>query len=141
MNDRTIRNGLPLLPVRPGAAQVTSELVQQLREELPFDPPMATIRVELPAHLRALAKIAEHEVRVDVAGPATVRAALDALEARYPALLGTIRDHATGERRAFLRYFADMQDISHDSPDRALPAAVADGREPLIVLGAVAGGR
>jgi len=101
---------------------------------------MATIRVELPAHLRALAKIAGHEVSVEVAELATVRGALDALEAMYPALLGTIRDHEKGERRAFLRYFACMQDISHDSPDAALPAAVADGREPLIVLGAVAGG-
>jgi hypothetical protein len=101
---------------------------------------MTTIRVELPAHLRVLAKVPGHEVSVEVAVPATVRGVLDALEAAYPALLGTIRDHGTGERRAYMRLFACQQDISHDSMDAELPAAVVNGKEPLIVLGAVAGG-
>jgi sulfur-carrier protein len=96
--------------------------------------------VELPAHLRVLAGIAGHEVRVEVAVPATVRGALDAIEAAYPMLRGTIRDHGTLQRRAFLRFFACQRDISHDSPDAVLPDAVAEGREPLIILGAVAGG-
>ena len=98
------------------------------------------VRVELPAHLRTLARIAGHEVRVEAAGPPTVRTVLDALEAAYPMLRGTIRDHATQQRRAFLRFFACQQDISLDSPDAPLPAAVANGTEPLIILGAVAGG-
>ncbi|MGA1982123.1 MAG: MoaD/ThiS family protein [Acidobacteriaceae bacterium] len=104
---------------------------------------MATvqIRVELPAHLRTLGRIAGHEVALDVPAPPTVRGALDALEAAYPMLLGTVRDQVTQERRAFLRFFACQQDISFDSPDAPLPAAVVDGREPLIILGAVAGGR
>lgn len=101
---------------------------------------MPTIRVELPAHLRVLAQIAGHEVCVDVPAPATVRGVLDELEAAYPALLGTIRDHGTGERRAYMRLFACQQDISHDSPNAELPAAMANGKEPLIILGAVAGG-
>jgi molybdopterin synthase sulfur carrier subunit len=101
---------------------------------------MTAIRVELPAHLRTLARIAGHEVCVEVAGAPTVRTTLDALEAAYPMLSGTIRDHVTKERRAFLRFFCCQQDISHDSPDAPLPAAVVNGREPLIVLGAVAGG-
>ena len=100
-----------------------------------------TIRVELPAHLRTLAHISGHEVRVQVPGEPTVRAVLDALEAEFPMLCGTIRDHVTLERRAFLRFFACMQDISFDPTDAPLPAAVVDGREPLIILGAVAGGR
>jgi molybdopterin converting factor small subunit len=101
---------------------------------------MAAIRVELPAHLRALAKIPGHEVCVEVAAPATVRAVLDALEAAYPALLGTIRDQVTLQRRAFLRFFACQQDISFEPVDAELPRAVVNGREPLIILGAVAGG-
>jgi sulfur-carrier protein len=101
---------------------------------------MAAIRIELPAHLRALAKIAGHEVCVEVNAPVTVRGVLDALEEMYPALLGTIRDHGTGERRAYMRLFACQLDISHDSMDVALPKAVVEGNEPLIVLGAVAGG-
>ncbi|HEY4380945.1 MAG TPA: MoaD/ThiS family protein [Acidobacteriaceae bacterium] len=101
---------------------------------------MPTIRVELPAHLRTLARISGHEAAVEVSGPATVAATLDALEASYPMLAGTIRDHTTRERRAFLRFFACQQDISFDPPDTPLPAAVANGREPLIILGAVAGG-
>lgn len=96
------------------------------------------IRVLLPAHLRQLAHC-DKEVQVDVAA-ATPRAVLDALEARYPVLCGTIRDSRTGERRAFVRFFACEEDISHESPDAALPAAVADGREPFMVVGAMAGG-
>ena len=101
---------------------------------------MTTIRVELPAHLRVLARISGHEVSVEVSAPATVRVVLDALEAAYPMLCGTIRDHVTLQRRAFLRFFACQQDLSLDSPDAPLPAAVVNGREPLIILGAVAGG-
>jgi sulfur-carrier protein len=98
------------------------------------------IRVELPAHLRTLARVSGHEVAVDVAEPPTVAATLDALEAAYPMLAGTIRDHDTRERRAFLRFFACQQDISFSPADAPLPAAIVDGREPLIILGAVAGG-
>jgi hypothetical protein len=101
---------------------------------------MSTIRVELPAHLRTLGRIAGREVALDVPAPPTVRGVLDALEAAYPMLRGTIRDHVTQQRRAFLRFFACQQDISLDSPDTPLPDAVANGREPLIILGAVAGG-
>ena len=97
------------------------------------------IRVELPPHLRTLAKVSG-EVQLDVPGPATPRAVLDALEARYPVLRGTIRDHVTHERRAFIRFFACSQDLSHDSPDTPLPAPVAQGTEPFIILGAIAGG-
>lgn len=97
------------------------------------------VRVELPYHLRRLAGV-EREVTLDIDGPVTQRAVLDALEARYPALRGTIRDHATQKRRPFLRLFACEQDLSHEPPDAPLPAAVADGSEPLIVVGAVAGG-
>jgi hypothetical protein len=101
---------------------------------------MPIIRAELPAHLRTLARISGHEVALDVLAPPTVRATLDALEAAYPMLRGTVRDQVTGERRAFLRFFACQQDISLESMDAPLPAAVAGGREPLIILGAVAGG-
>ena len=97
------------------------------------------IRVELPPHLRTLAKVSG-EVQLDVPGPATPRAVLDALEARYPTLRGTIRDHVTHERRAFIRFFACSEDLSHDSPDTPLPASVAQGVEPFIILGAIAGG-
>ncbi len=97
------------------------------------------IRVELPHHLRTLASISGHEVSILVAQP-TVGAVLDALESEYPMLCGTIRDHGTLQRRAFLRFFACMQDISLEPADATLPDAVRDGREPLIVLGAVAGG-
>ena len=97
------------------------------------------IRVELPPHLRTLAKVSG-EVQLDVAGPPTPAAVLDALEARYPVLRGTIRDHVTHERRAFIRFFACSQDLSHDSPDTPLPAPVAQGAEPFIILGAIAGG-
>jgi hypothetical protein len=98
-----------------------------------------TIRVGLPAHLRTLAKV-NGEVRLDLAGPATQRAVLDALEARYPVLRGTIRDHGTKRRRAFVRFFACGEDVSHDSPDAPLPDAVAAGTEPFWVVGAMAGG-
>lgn len=97
------------------------------------------IRVELPPHLRTLAKVSG-EVQLDVPDPPTPRAILDALEARYPVLRGTIRDHVTQERRAFIRFFACSQDLSHDSPDTPLPAPVVQGAEPFIILGAIAGG-
>ncbi len=97
------------------------------------------IRVVLPPHLRTLAHI-DGEVKLDVAGPATQRSVFDALEARHPMLRGTIRDHVAQQRRPFLRFFACEQDLSHELPDAALPDAVASGAEPLIVLGAIAGG-
>ena len=97
------------------------------------------IRVVLPAHLRTLARV-DGEVKVEVEGRATPRAVLDALEAAYPALRGTIRDQVTQERRAFVRLFACEQDVSHESPDAPLPEAVATGAEPLLVVGAMAGG-
>src|SRR4051812_32151624 len=97
------------------------------------------IRIELPAHLRTLARVGD-EVTIDVEGPATLRSVLDALEAAYPMLRGTIRDHGTLKRRAFLRFFACQEDLSHGSPDAALPAPVANGREPLLIVGAMAGG-
>ena len=97
------------------------------------------IRVVLPAHLRTLARI-DGEVTLDVTGPMTQRAVLDALETRYPMLRGTIRDHVTQRRRPFIRFFACEQDLSHESPDAPLPAAVASGVEPLLVVGAMAGG-
>jgi hypothetical protein len=97
------------------------------------------IRVVLPTHLRTLAHV-EGEVTLDVEGPATQRTVLDALEARYPMLCGTIRDHVTRRRRAFVRFFACEQDLSHASPDALLPDAVATGAEPLLIVGAMAGG-
>lgn len=99
----------------------------------------AEIRVALPAHLRTLARV-DGEVQLRVEGQATQRAVLDALEARYPMLRGTIRDHGTGRRRAFVRYFACEQDLSHDPPDAPLPDPVANGAEPFLVVGAIAGG-
>jgi hypothetical protein len=97
------------------------------------------IRVILPYHLRTLAGV-DGEVAIDVAAPVTVRKVLDALEARFPMLRGTIRDHVTQERRPFLRFFACEEDLSHDSVDAALPEAVAAGKEPLLIIGAIAGG-
>jgi molybdopterin synthase sulfur carrier subunit len=97
------------------------------------------IRVVLPSHLRALARI-DGEVRLDVADPVTQRTVLDALEARYPALRGTIRGHGGGPRRAFIRFFACEQDLSHEPPDTPLPAPVAAGAEPYLIVGAMAGG-
>lgn len=97
------------------------------------------IRVELPYHLRILAHV-DSEVQLVVAGPATQRSVLDALEACYPSLRGTIRDRATGQRRPYLRFFACQQDLSHEPPDAPLPGEVASGQEPLVVIGALAGG-
>jgi hypothetical protein len=97
------------------------------------------IRVVLPAHLRNLAGV-DSEVRFEVEGAVTQRAVLDALEARYPMLSGTIRDHVTQQRRPFVRFFACEEDLSHESPDAPLPVAVASGAEPFLVVGAIAGG-
>ena len=97
------------------------------------------IRVVLPAHLRTLARV-DGEVRLHVEGPVTQRAVLEALEVRYPMLRGTIRDHVTLKRRAFVRFFACEQDLSHESPDAPLPDVVATGAEPLLIVGAMAGG-
>jgi sulfur-carrier protein len=98
-----------------------------------------TIRVVLPAHLRTLARV-NGEVKVDVTGPVTVATVLDALETTYPMLRGTIRDQVSRQRRPFLRFFACEEDLSHDPVDRPLPDAVANGAEPLLVVGAMAGG-
>ena len=97
------------------------------------------IRVVLPAHLRTLARV-DGEVKLDVAGQVTQRAVLDALEAAFPALCGTIRDQTTQQRRAFVRFFACAEDLSNESPDAPLPDPVATGAEPLLVVGAMAGG-
>ncbi|MGC1688006.1 MAG: MoaD/ThiS family protein [Candidatus Acidiferrales bacterium] len=97
------------------------------------------IRVELPPHLRGLAHISG-EVKLDIQGVATQRSVLDALEERYPMLRGAIRDHITQKRRPFLRFFACGEDLSHEQPDAPLPAAVASGAEPLLIVGAIAGG-
>jgi sulfur-carrier protein len=97
------------------------------------------IRVVLPAHLRTLAHV-DGEVELDVEGQVTQRSVLDALEARYPMLRGTVRDHVTQRRRAFVRFFACEQDLSHEPPDAPLPEAVALGAEPFLVVGALAGG-
>ncbi len=97
------------------------------------------IRVVLPAHLRTLAKVKD-EVQLDITGAVTQRSVLDALEAQYPMLRGTIRDHVTQQRRPFLRFFACEEDLSHELPDAALPEAVVNGKEPLLIVGAIAGG-
>jgi sulfur-carrier protein len=97
------------------------------------------VRVALPAHLRTLARVAG-EVELDVTGQVTQASVLDALEARYPVLRGTIRDQRTGKRRAFVRFFACQQDLSHEPPDAPLPEAVAAGTEPYLIVGAMAGG-
>jgi len=97
------------------------------------------IRVVLPAHLRTLALV-DGQVEVDIEGVVTQRSVLDALEARYPMLRGTIRDQVTHNRRAFVRFFAGEEDVSHEPPDAPLPDAIAAGREPFVVLGAMAGG-
>jgi sulfur-carrier protein len=97
------------------------------------------IRIILPQHLRTLAQVCG-EVTLEVNGPATQRSVLDALEARYPMLRGTIRDQVTQQRRAFLRFFACERDLSHELPDAPLPDAVASGKEPFIIIGAIAGG-
>ena len=97
------------------------------------------IRLQLPAHLRTLAQVSG-EVMLDVAEPVTLGSVLDALEARYPMLRGTIRDHVTKKRRPFVRFFACQEDLSHEPADAPLPAAVIEGREPLLIVGAIAGG-
>ena len=97
------------------------------------------IRVILPAHLRALARV-DGEVHLDIAGPVTQRSVLDALEANYPVLRGTIRAHGGGPRRAFMRFFACERDLSHEQPDTLLPELVAAGTEPFLIVGAMAGG-
>jgi sulfur-carrier protein len=97
------------------------------------------IRVMLPSHLRALARVTG-DVELEVAAPVTLRAVLNALEARYPMLGGTIRDHTSQQRRPFLRFFACEEDLSHQSPDEPLPEPVASGKEPLLIIGAIAGG-
>lgn len=97
------------------------------------------IRVGLPAHLRTLARL-DGEVEIEVEGPVTLRSVLDALEARHPVLRGAIRDHVTLRRRPFLRFFACEQDLSHESPETLLPGAVVQGAEPLLIVGAMAGG-
>ena len=97
------------------------------------------IRVELPPHLRTLAQVTG-EVHLEVQRPITQRTVLDSLEARYPMLLGTIRDHTTQQRRPFLRFFACEEDLSHESPDAPLPEAIATAAEPLLIIGAIAGG-
>ena len=97
------------------------------------------IRVVLPPHLRGLAHLAG-EVQIDIKGPVTQRSVVDALEASYPMLRGTIRDHVTQERRPFLRFFACEEDLSHESPDTPLPDEVVSGKEPLLIIGAIAGG-
>ncbi|HVP44752.1 MAG TPA: MoaD/ThiS family protein [Terriglobales bacterium] len=97
------------------------------------------IRVVIPAHLRTLAKV-EGEVKLEVAPPVTQRAVLDALEARYPVLCGTIRDHVTKKRRDFLRYYVCEEDWSLESPDTPLPEAITSGKEPFLIIGAIAGG-
>jgi len=98
-----------------------------------------SVRVVLPAHLRTLAHV-DGEVKLDVEGPVTQRSVLDTLEADYPMLRGTIRDQVTQQRRAFLRFFACQEDLSHESPDAPLPDAVASGAEPFLIVGAMAGG-
>lgn len=100
---------------------------------------VVTIRVELPQHLRTLAHVGR-EVQLEVEGVVTQRSVLDALEASYPMLRGTIRDHGTQQRRAFLRFFACEEDLSHEPPDSPLPDAVASGKEPFLIVGAIAGG-
>jgi hypothetical protein len=98
-----------------------------------------SVRVVLPYHLRNLARVGS-EIEMEVAGPVTVRTVVDAIEALYPMLSGTIRDHVTKQRRPFLRFFACEEDLSHESIDAPLPDAVAEGKEPLLIVGAIAGG-
>ena len=99
----------------------------------------SAVQVQIPYHLRNLARI-DGDVTLEVASPVTIRSVLDALEARYPMLCGTIRDHDTLQRRPFLRFFACEEDLTHQSPDVPLPDAVASGKEPLLIVGAIAGG-
>ena len=101
---------------------------------------MATVRVVLPYHLYTLARCSTSEVELELAGPVTLVAVLDALEAAYPMLAGAVRDRATGRRRPLVRFYACQDDLSNSAPDAVLPGAVAAGREPLIIVGAIAGG-
>lgn len=101
---------------------------------------MGTVRVELPSHLRTLAQVSG-TVELEIPGAVTQRSVLDSLEDRFPMLRGTIRDHLTQKRRPFIRFFACERDLSHEDVDAALPEAVASGREPFLVIGAIAGGR
>jgi hypothetical protein len=98
-----------------------------------------TVRVEFPQHLRTLAHVG-HEVEIPVEGPVTQRSVLDAIEERYPMLKGAIQDHVTKQRRAFLRFFACQEDLTHEPPDAPLPEAVVSGKEPFLIIGAIAGG-
>jgi hypothetical protein len=98
------------------------------------------IRVELPAHLRTLARVKGSEVQIEVSGPITPAAIMDAIEARYPMLVGTMRDQVTQKRRPLVRFFVCEKDVSHDPPDTPLPDAVASGAEPFLIIGAIAGG-
>ena len=100
---------------------------------------MSMVRVVIPFHLRTLAQV-EGELKLDVAAPVTQRAVIDAIEARYPMLRGTIRDHGSDNRRPLVRFFACEEDLSHDPPDKPLPEAVASGKEPFFIIGAIAGG-
>ncbi len=122
-----------------GAAGPVPDAADRAPEATGVRAPAAVVRVVLPAHLRTLAGV-EGEVKVPVPPPVTQRAVLDALEAAYPVLLGTIRDQVTLKRRPFIRFFACQQDLSHDPPDTVLPEAVATGAEPYLVVGAMAGG-
>ena len=97
------------------------------------------VRVALPYHLRNLARVGS-EIELEIAGPVSVRSVVDAVEARYPMLVGTIRDQVTKQRRPFLRFFACEEDLTHDSPEKELPDEVAKGKEPLLIIGAIAGG-
>lgn len=99
-----------------------------------------SVRVQLPAHLRTLARLGDGEVVVEVAAPVTAHGVVDALEKRYPPLRGTVRDPVTRRRRAYVRFFACAQDISHEAMEKALPAAIAEGGEPFLIVGAIAGG-
>ena len=100
---------------------------------------MSAVRVEIPQHLRTLAGV-KGEIRLEIAGVVSVKSVLDALEAQYPMLKGTIRDYGTLQRRAFLRFFVCAEDWSHEPVDKALPETIAEGREPLLIIGAIAGG-
>ena len=140
-------SGRPILTAQdrgPHRQVYVSGVIERLGWESnhPTENSMSTtnpIRVQLPYHLRNLARV-DSEVTLEVLAPVTLRATLDALEARYPMLQGTIRDHVTQQRRPFLRFFACEEDLSHDSPDAPLPDAVVSGKEPLLIIGAIAGG-
>jgi molybdopterin synthase sulfur carrier subunit len=121
-------------------SRIQLRICRDLEAEAHQKEALTMIRVVLPYHLRNLAHVGS-EVTLDVPVPVTVSSVLDILEARYPMLRGTIRDHVTKERRAFLRFFACEEDLSHEPPDAPLPESVASGKEPLIVIGAIAGGK